>query len=241
MTRAIGSLLAVFVLVATPVRAERIIVWPNDGTTPQWNNGIPKPISLKPNTAGQTLTVWITPDSGLASDAQSVIGGMEMNVETSPTATTAPGIPPITNVDLAGSGATATIWNGVTDPNFPVEDKPTNWFRHESIMTSGFGVTPTSNWGILAVVSVDTTGITAGQVPFLVKNTQSGTTMWGDTGLSRSDGNPVDFSNPNDPSDVSWGIQNAILKVPEPTSIVMLLGMLIPLAAMGRWYRRRVK
>jgi MYXO-CTERM domain-containing protein len=185
---------------------------------------------LLPNTPGQDITIMISSDtneeiSGL--DLYLVINGGDSTVDQ-------PGVPRITAENLTGPGTTFSL---VASTTFPYGD-PWDVVNGTSFgQNTAFGAAPNATSGpnadapvntnnVLAIITVDTTGILFGSWPLSLTDPF----IFGPTLLSKVTG-------PVDPSGYTL-IDGSLNIVPEPSSIVMGLFAAAGLVAVAVRRRR---
>jgi hypothetical protein len=217
----IGAVLVSFLVVASTHAKDRLIVG-----SPNWDDGTPYTITLAPNTPGQTIPIYITPGAGLSSVSH--VGSLDFAIQVGNGSSG----PKISGVDLLGTAASPTIFYGANDPSYTWIDWPPVWpdwkAELETMVLAPTPKTVTNN-GVLAYVTVDTTGL-VGTGPWSLKldaTSSFKTLLYGYEGGPLTDLNP-DFRNAS------------LTVVPEPASWAMLLGLL-PAAPAILWFRSRRK
>lgn len=161
--------------------------------------------TLLPNTPGQTISIRV---SGGAA-----VQGLNFNVQVAdgyPTGGSIDG-PNITGLDLLGTASNPTIFfANNSGARTPVRSDPQVWSES---LTTGSGTVNAS--GLLAVVTVDTSGWFGGSWSFALGNTQEGATDFAGLPATITDG--------------------TITVVPEPASATVVgVGLLLG----GLWLRR---
>jgi hypothetical protein len=172
---------------------------------------------LLPNTPGQEIEIYVT-----AAPTDPLIGAANFNVQIADGGPEAGGAidgPTITAVSLVRPG---TIFGDIINDGHSGSGSVVPQVYVEQTAT-GSGQGPIAADGQLAVVTIDTTGFTSGVFDFML-----GDTLNGDTDL-RDDTpgvNPIPLTITN----------GTITIIPEPSTIVMLLGLL---AAAAVYMRKR--
>jgi hypothetical protein len=208
-------------IVASSHAKDRLIVG-----TQNWGDGTPSPITLAPNTANQRIPIYITPGASLPVDSH--VGALDLTVQVG----NGTSGPKLSGVDVLGSASDPTIFYGVNDPSNTWVDTPAVWPAWKAEVETLVLATPktVNNNGVLAYLTVDTTGV-------------SGSGPWSLLLDASSNFKTLLYGYPGGGSltDLAPDIRNAtisIAAVPEPGTWAMLLGLLSAMPAM-LWFRAR--
>ncbi len=156
--------------------------------------------NLNPNEPNQTINIMIS------TDANDLITGADLKVQIGPTAQSCPDI---TRIDMDFVG----ILNGLGTPLYIDYSPNYPGLGRSEMLVSDPDDDPVAS-GILAVVTIDTSGFASGTWSLLLTGTLGGSSN-------------LYFSNLPYPS-VTWN--NGSIIVPEPTTLAMLgLGACLPL------------
>jgi hypothetical protein len=171
---------------------------------------------LLPNTAGQQIQIPVGPDPGAAPDQ---VLGVDFYVQVSDGGSAQGGVdngPAIQAVDIIGAaGYPPTIFTG---NNTGQGVFPDTWPQFEMATTTTASGSVAAQ-GNLATVVFDTTGWTSGTWPLIL------------TGTDGFGGLDTVFPG------VTTNVINGLIFIPEPSTLVMLAGLLSGIAWF--WWRRR--
>jgi hypothetical protein len=152
--------------------------------------------TLLANTPGQTISIMVSGGAG--------VQGLNFNIQVAdgyPTGGTISG-PNITGLDLIGTASNPTIFfANNSGARLPIRSDPQVWSES---LTTGTGTVNTS--GLLAVVTVDTTGWFGGNWSFALANTQEGATDFAGLGATITDGTITVVPEPASATVVGMGL-----------------------------------